>query len=113
MISMPEDKSRQNLRSAKVAAADKPAPAREIYWRSFPLFENLLEQERPALLDRVKATCRQLDTILNQGSQQEKARAQNAMTAYGRALELYQDLVKRRDEIIAQAGNRGRAPHDK
>jgi hypothetical protein len=75
--------------------------------------ENLLEQERPPLLDRIKATCRQLDTIVKQGSPQEKARAQDAMTAYGRALQLYQDLAKRRDEFLAQAGNRGKAPHDK
>ena len=114
MSEMPDDdKSGRASRSQAGAAAGRPGPAKEPYWRSFPALESLLEQERPPLLDRIKATCRQLDSILKSGSPQEKARAQDAMTAYGRALELYQDLVSRRDEILAQARNRSKAPHDK
>lgn len=110
---MPDDRPSREVRSQAGAAPGKPAPAKDSYWRSFPALENLLEQERPPLLDKIKATCRQLDTILKSGSAPEKARAQDAITAYGRALELYQDLVRRRDEILAQTRNRGKAPHDK
>ena len=112
-MDMSEEKSQRNLRTNTGAAAGKPAPAKDACWRSFPAIEKLLEQERPALLDRIKATCGQLDAILKSGSHQEKARAQSAMTAYGRALGLYQDLVSRRDAILAQARNRGQAAHDK
>ena len=87
--------------------------AAEGYWRSFPLLEKLLAQEQPPLLDRIKATCNQLDGILKSGSPQEKARAQDAMTAYARALELYRELVDRRNEALAQASNLGKAAYDK
>jgi hypothetical protein len=110
---MPDDKSGRESRSQAGATAGKPAPSKDLDWRSFPTLESLLQQERPPLLDRIKATCRQLDAILKSGSLPEKARAQDAMTAYGRALELYQDLVSRRDEILAQTRNRNKAPHDK
>jgi hypothetical protein len=83
------------------------------YWRSFPVLEKMLQQEQPPVLERVKATCRQLDGILNSGSAQEKARAQEAMNAYARALELYQELVNRRNEMLAAAGNIAGAAHDK
>jgi hypothetical protein len=83
------------------------------YWRSFPVLEKMLQQEQPPLFERVKATCRQLDGILNSGSAQEKARAQDAMNAYARALELYQELVTRRNEMLAAAGNNAGAAHDK
>jgi hypothetical protein len=35
------------------------------------------------------------------------------MNAYARALELYQELVTRRNEILAAAGNNAGAAHDK
>jgi hypothetical protein len=75
--------------------------------------ESLLGQERPPLLDRIKATCARLDAVLKTGTAQEKARARSAMTAYGRALELYRDMVSRRDEILARTRNQNKAPHDK
>jgi hypothetical protein len=107
---MTDDKS-NNTRTG--APANKPAAAKTAHWCSFPAFECLLEQEHPVLLDRVKATCRQLDSILKQGSPHEKNRAQKALIAYRRTLELYQELVKNRNEILLQAGNRARASHDK
>ena len=100
---MTDNKSGRNL----------PQTAKDTYWRSFPTLEKLLEQERPTLLVQIRATCRRLEAILKSGSPPEKARAQNAMTAYGRALELYQDLVNRRDEFLIQSRNSSRAPHDK
>jgi hypothetical protein len=95
------------------APANKPAAAKAAYWRSFPVFESLLDQEQPVLLDRVKTTCRQLDSILKQGSAHERSRAQKALTAYVRTLELYQELVKSRNEILLQTRNRPASPHDK
>ena len=112
MINIPDDKAGRNLRS-QAGAAGKSAPAKELYWRSFPSLEKLLEQERPPVLDRMKATCRQLEAIAQSGSQQERVRAQSAITAFKRALELHQDLVGRRGEILAQARNYGGAAHDK
>ena len=93
--------------------AAKAASASDTYWRSFPQLEKLLAEERPALLDRVQATCRQLDAIVKSGTPQEKARASEAMSGYTRALELYRELVERRDQTIAEASNRGKVPHDK
>ncbi len=113
MSDIRDDKSGRDPRSQAGAGTGKSAPAKDLDWRSFPTLESLLQQERPPLLDKIKATCRQLDAILKSGSPPEKARAQDAMTAYGRALELYQHLVTRRDEILAEARNRGKAPHDK
>jgi hypothetical protein len=110
---MAADKSGRELRSPAGTVAGKSAPAKDLDWRSFPTLENLLQQERPPLLDRIKATCRQLDAILKSGSAPEKARAQDGITAFGRSLELYQDLVSRRDEILAETRNRSKAPHDK
>lgn len=91
----------------------KAAAAPDSYWRSFPLLEKMLMEERPPLLERVEATCRELDAIIKCGSPQENARAQAAMAAYGRALELYRELVDRRDHAVAEASNQGKPPHDK
>jgi hypothetical protein len=87
--------------------------ASDTYWRSFPTLEKLLGQERPTLLVQIGATCRRLETILKSGSSPEKARAQDAITAYRRALELYQELVNRRDEFLIQSRNSRKSPHDK
>jgi hypothetical protein len=94
-------------------AGGRAAAAPDSYRRSFPLLEKLLLEERPVLLDRIEATCRLLDGILKSGSPQEKARARDAMAAYARSLELYRELVDRRDQVVAEASNRAKAPHDK
>jgi hypothetical protein len=112
MINIPDDKAGRNLLS-QAGAAGKSASTKEVYWRSFPCLEKLLEQERPPVLDRIKATCRQLDAIVKSGSQQEKVRAQSIIVAFRRALELHKDLVGRRDEILAQTRNYGSGGHDK
>jgi len=112
MINIPDDKAGRNLPS-QAGAASKSAPTKEVYWRSFPGLEKLLEQERPPVLDRIRTTCRQLDAIVKSGSQQEKVRAQSVIVAFRRALELHQDLVGRRDEILAQTRNYGSGGHDK
>ena len=76
----------------------------DIGWRHFPYFEEILGQERPAtLLAQVEKTCRQLNDVLQSGNQAEKTRAKQAMTAYGRSLDLLKLLTQMRDEAT-QAG---------
>jgi hypothetical protein len=71
----------------------------DLGWRHFPYFEEILEQERPAdLLTKVEKTCRQLNDVLQSGTQVEKTRAKQAMTAYGRSLDLLKLLTQMRDE---------------
>ena len=111
---MPNDKQgRNSFHSGTNAGSAKPSPATEEYWRSFPLLESLLKVARPPLLDKIKATCQQLDNILKSGSPQEKARAQEALGAFNRTIELYQELVNRRDQIVSNDSNQTRGQHDK
>ena len=91
----------------------RPAPAQETYWQHFPRFEKLLEVERPDLLAKMESTCRQLDGIMKTGSPQEQSRAQAAMTAYLRTLELYRQLAERRDKTYAEVSNPKAHPRDK
>jgi hypothetical protein len=84
----------------------------EPYWQSFPRMEKLLGAERPVVLAQIEATCRQLDTILKSGSPQECARAQAAMNAYARTLELYRQLTRMRDKAWA-ASNLASTANDK
>ena len=79
----------------------------------FRCLEKLLQEEQPQLLARIQDTCRALDRIVQSGSPQEKARAEDALTGYLRALELYRELVARRDQAVAEASNSVRAAHDK
>lgn len=67
--------------------------AEEKLWRRFPQVEKTFEPGQfEAALQKIEQTCRQLDAVLNNGSAEEKARAQQAMTAYGRTLELLKQL---------------------
>lgn len=71
----------------------------DIGWRRFPEFEQLLSsEETPPLLGKVEKTCRQLNEILQSGSEADKARAKAAMTAYGRSLDLLRLLTDARDK---------------
>src|SRR3954451_11328647 len=99
MIDMSDYTPARNLRTSP--GPGKPAPEKQTYWRSFPTSEKLLDQEHGPILDRIQATCRQLDGILKQSSAPERARAQSVIAAYTRALELHRELVHRRDEIFA------------
>jgi hypothetical protein len=89
------------------------SPAADSYWRSFPVLERTLGQENPPLFGQLEATCRQIDAILKSGTAAEKARAREAMAGYARALELYRELVERRDYSMAQASNIANAAGDK
>jgi len=82
-----------------VAKAQPVTPAGDdIEWRHFPVFEETLSAEPPApLLAKVERTCRQLNDLIKSGSDADKARAQSAMTAYGRSLDLLRLLAEVRD----------------
>jgi cell fate (sporulation/competence/biofilm development) regulator YlbF (YheA/YmcA/DUF963 family) len=85
-------------------AQTTPAAERDdIGWRSFPVFEQVLtSEETPALFAKVEKTCRQLHEVIQSGSKEDKARAQAAMTAYGRSLDLLRLLTEMRDKSAAQ-----------
>ena len=51
----------------------------------------------PTMLEKIQRTCKQLDTVIQTGTAEEKARAHLAMTAYGRALELFKQLAEMRE----------------
>ena len=75
----------------------------DIAWRHFPEFEALLgSEEPPPLLMKVEKTCRQLNDVLQTGAELDKARAQAAMTAYGRSLDLLRLLTEMRDRSGVQ-----------
>ena len=82
-----------------VAKAQSVSPgADDIEWRHFPVFEEALSSEPPApVLAQVEKTCRQLNDLIKSGSDADKARAQSAMTAYGRSLDLLRLLTEVRD----------------
>jgi len=84
--------------------AETAAPERDdIGWRNFPVFEQVLtSEEPPALLAKVEKTCRQLDAVIQSGSEADKARAQAGMTAYGRSLDLLRLLTEMRDKAAAE-----------
>ena len=84
--------------------AETAAPDRDdVGWRHFPVFEQVLtSEEPPALLAKVEKTCRQLHEVIQSGSEADKARAQAAMTAYGRSLDLLRLLTEMRDKAAAQ-----------
>jgi hypothetical protein len=85
----------------------------EPWGERFPRFEKLLEVEQPELLLKMESSCRQLDGILKTGSPQDQSRAQAAMTAYLRTLELYRRLAELRDQTFAAASNNRELSRDK
>ena len=83
--------------------AQSAASTEDIGWRQFPEFEKILASEEPApLLAKVEKTCRQLNNLLETGSEADQARARSAMAAYGRSLDLLRILTEARDKA-AQA----------
>jgi hypothetical protein len=77
--------------------------AHDIGWRQFPGFEKILTSEPPpAILSKVEKTCRQLNDVILGGSEEDKAKAQLAMTAYGRSLDLLRVLTEMRDKSAEQ-----------
>lgn len=88
-----------------VAKAEPAAPGNrvDIGWRQFPKFEEVLSSDQPAaLLAKVENTCRQLNDVMQAGSEADKVRAKRAMTAYGRSLDLLRLLTEIRDKSVEQ-----------
>jgi len=88
----------------KADRREQPQPEKDdIGWRSFPEFERLLTVEEPApLMAKVEKTCRQLNEVIQSGSEVDRARAKMAMTAYGRSLDLLRILTEERDKAVQQ-----------
>jgi hypothetical protein len=66
----------------------------ETDWRRFPQFEQSFASSE-AMADtiaKIEKTCRSLEQFRQSGTAREKARAQSAMRAYGRTLELVRKL---------------------
>ncbi len=75
----------------------------DIGWRQFPQFEKLLSvEDQSSMLGKVEKTCRQLDSVIKAGSENDKKRATAAMTAYGRSLDLLRTLTEVRDKSLEQ-----------
>jgi hypothetical protein len=78
--------------------------ADEKLWRRFPHIEHTFEPgQLTVTMQRIERTCRQLDNVIKTGSPEEKARAQMAMTAYGRTLELLKQLSEIRERPAKQS----------
>jgi hypothetical protein len=66
--------------------------------RHFPQFEKVFDSgQMTPMLEKIQSTCSQLDGVIQNGTAEEKLRAQAAMTAYGRALELFRQLAELRE----------------
>ena len=73
------------------------ALAEDENWRRFPEFEKILERGQSGVtFARIEHTCSKLGHVINNGSDEEKARAQAVMTAYDRTLLLIQQLAELR-----------------
>ncbi len=91
------------MKSSVAKAQPAATVAEDAGWRKFPVFEDLLTREEPApLFAKVEKTCRQLQELIQSGSGGDKARAQAAMTAYGRSLDLLRLLTEMRDRTAGQ-----------
>jgi hypothetical protein len=66
-------------------------------WRVFPAVEKIFAADMEGFLGRSKQTCGELNEIIESGSPRDAARARSAMAAYGKTLELLQELRQRMD----------------
>jgi hypothetical protein len=66
--------------------------------RHFPQLEKVFDSgQMTPMLEKIQSTCKLLDGVIQNGTAEEKLRAQAAMTAYGRALELFRQLAELRE----------------
>lgn len=72
----------------------------ETDWRRFPQFEQIFASPEgmTEIMAKIEKTCRSLEQFRQSGTDREKARAQAAMRAYGRTLE----LVRKLDDLRAR-----------
>lgn len=78
------------------------APA-EAPWQRYPHLDAAIETDTPAVLASIEKTCRELDRLLQAGTERERERARAALVAYRCALELYHQLVDLRDQALRTA----------
>ncbi|MEZ5356688.1 MAG: hypothetical protein R2762_28965 [Bryobacteraceae bacterium] len=77
-------------------------------WRQFPAMEKLGDPRHcEAVMTRIDATCRALETIRTGGTPAERDRAQFALAAYARTLQLIEEIQAKAAETATDAG-RGR-----
>ena len=83
-------------RNADVMAAARQHP--ETDWRHFPQFERSFDTPDAAkeMFTKIEKTCEQLERFRTTGTPREKSRAQAAMRAYGRTVELIRHLEQLR-----------------
>jgi hypothetical protein len=78
-------------------------------WRRFPAMEKLGEQRQlDAMMASIEATCQALDTARSAGSPAERDRAQLALAAYGRLLQLIGEIQAEAAKAAATSGVAGR-----
>jgi len=72
----------------------------ETDWRQFPQFEQSFASSEAMgeIMAKIEKTCRNLEQFRQSGTAREKARAQSAMRAYGRTLE----IVRKLDDLRAK-----------
>ncbi|MCI0625736.1 MAG: hypothetical protein L0387_29525 [Acidobacteria bacterium] len=87
---------------ADVLAAAQRHP--ETDWRRFPQFEQSFASPETMkdIVAKIEKTCRHLEQFRQRGTAREKVRAQSAMRAFGRTLE----LVRQLDDLRAKQARR-------
>lgn len=66
----------------------------QVDWRKFPQFEQVFTEEAfEPFLSRMEKTCEALQDVAANGDKSESSRARAALAAYGRALELTQEVL--------------------
>lgn len=78
--------------------------------RRFPQMERIFDGgERQAFMEKIEKTCRALDEQTRSGDPRDQQRARIALTAYGRTLELLEELGQMRETMAAQGSNKAAA----
>ena len=78
-----------------------PKPAEihdDLTWRIYPTIEKVFATDLGGFLERSKQTCGELNEIIENGAPRDAARARSAMAAYGKTLELLQEIQQRMAE---------------
>jgi hypothetical protein len=74
-------------------------------WRRYPHLDRTLETGTPTVLASIEKTCRELERLIQAGTDRDRERARRALVAYQRALELYHRLTDLREEALTTASN--------
>jgi hypothetical protein len=78
--------------------------------RRFPQMERIFDGgERQAFMEKIERTCRALDEQARSGEPRDQQRARAALAAYGRALELLNELSELRETMAGKGSNKAAA----